>query len=214
MIKHPNQRVGIFIDVQNMYYSARNLFSAKVNFGEVVRAGVDERHLIRAIAYVVKTKTGEERPFFEALYHQGIETKEKEIQEFFGGAKKADWDVGMAVDAIRISGNLDVVIIVSGDGDFVPLVEYLRNQGRQVEVMSFRETSSTKLVEAVDVYTDLSAEPDRFLIKDGGARSTGRRGTTWTKNEAATETEAEGPDEAPSDNDGPVIIRGGKKIPV
>lgn len=208
MIKHPNQRVGVFIDVQNMYYSARNLFGSKVNFGEVVRAGVGDRQLIRAIAYVVKTKTGEERPFFEALYHQGIETKEKEIQEFFGGAKKADWDVGMAVDAIRISGLLDVVIIASGDGDFVPLVEYLRNQGRQVEVISFRETSSTKLVEAVDVYTDLSAEQERFLIKDAGARPT-RRGS-WTKVEADEDEDGAGGGET----EGPVIIRGGKKIPV
>lgn len=212
MIKHPNQRVGIFIDVQNMYYSARNLFGAKVNFGEVVRQGVGDRQLIRAIAYVVKTKTGEERPFFEALYHQGIETKEKEIQEFFGGAKKADWDVGMAVDAIRISGNLDVVVIVSGDGDFVPLVEYLRNQGRQVEVMSFRETSSTKLVEAVDVYTDLSGDHDAFLIKEGGSRP-GRR-VAWTKVDTAKEESTDDSDEDVGPTDGPVIIRGGKKIPV
>lgn len=204
MIKHPNQRVGVFIDVQNMYYSARNLYGAKVNFGEVVKKAVEGRQLIRAIAYVVRTKTGEEKPFFEALYHQGIEYKEKEIQEFFGGAKKADWDVGIAVDAIRISANLDVVIIASGDGDFVPLVEYLRNQGRQVEVVSFRESSSTKLVESVDVYTDLSADQDSYLIRDGGGR--GRRPPQ--KDDA--------PEDAPEGGDGShgTIIRGGKKIPV
>ena len=203
MIKHPNQRVGVFIDVQNMYYSARNLYGAKVNFGEVVRKSVENRQLIRAIAYVVRTKTGEEKPFFEALYHQGIEYKEKEIQEFFGGAKKADWDVGMAVDAIRISANLDVVIIASGDGYFVPIVEYLRNQGRQVEAVSFRESTSTKLVESVDVYTDMSADQDSYLIRDTGGR--GRR------------TAAEKP-EPPKDDDSTAghgtIIRDGKKIPV
>ncbi len=220
MIKHPDQRVGVFIDVQNMYYSARNIFGAKVNFGEVVRRSVENRQLIRAIAYVVRTKTGEEKPFFEALYHQGIEYKEKEIQEFFGGAKKADWDVGMAVDAIRISANLDVVIIVSGDGDFVPLVEYLRNQGRQVEVVSFRESSSTKLVESADVYTDLSGEPDVYLIRD--ARSA-RRGSAEKAPAADADTSVGIPtsrrreEPAPSDDaadGGPVIIRGGKKIPI
>lgn len=164
MIKHPEQRVGIFIDVQNLYYSAKNLYGAKVNFGEIVKAGVAERKLVRAIAYVVKTPGGEEKPFFEALYSMGIETKERELQIFYGGAKKADWDVGLTIDAVRLSPSLDAIILVSGDGDYVPLVEYLRNQGKQVEVMAFKETTSAKLIEAVDGYTDLSAEKKKFLI--------------------------------------------------
>ncbi len=185
MIKHKNQRIGVFIDVQNMYYSARNLHDAKVNFGAVVEAAVSGRNLIRSIAYVVKTKTGEEKPFFEALLSSGIEIKEKVLMEYFGGAKKADWDVGIAVDAIRIGTLLDVVVLVSGDGDFHPLVEYLKNQGRQVEVIAFRETASTKLVEIADSFTDLSQEQGRFLIKGAG---TARSRTA--------------------------IIRGGKRLPV
>lgn len=164
MIKHPDQRVGIFIDVQNLYYSAKNLFDSKVNFGEIVKDGVAGRKLIRAIAYVVRTPTGEEKPFFEALVGVGIETKERDLQIFFGGAKKADWDVGITVDAIRLSPSLDAVILVSGDGDFVPLVEYLRNQGKQVEVMAFRGTSSAKLIEAVDNFIDLSSNKEKFLL--------------------------------------------------
>lgn len=173
MIKHPDQRVGVFIDTQNMYYSARNLFSSHVSFKNIVEAAVAGRKLIRAIAYVVRTKTGEEKPFFEALIKSGIETREKEIQEFFGGAKKADWDVGMAVDAIRIADVLDVVVLVSGDGDFIPLVEYLKHRGRQVELAAFRETASSKLIETVDSYINLSEDPKRFLIRGGGPR--GRR---------------------------------------
>lgn len=164
MIKHPDQRVGIFIDVQNLYYSAKNLFESKVNFGEIVKEGVDGRKLIRAIAYVVRTPTGEEKPFFDALTGLGIETKERDLQIFFGGAKKADWDVGITVDAIRLSSSLDAVILVSGDGDFVQLVEYLRNQGKQVEVMAFRGTASAKLIEAVDNFTDLSLHKEKFLL--------------------------------------------------
>ena len=165
MIKHPDQRVGVFIDTQNMYYSARNLFDGHVNFKNVVDEAVAGRKLIRAIAYVVQTKTGEEQPFFEALVKSGIETKQKDLQEFFGGAKKADWDVGLAVDAIRISDILDVVIIVSGDGDFIPLVQYLKmNKGCRVESIAFRETTSTKLVETVDNFVDLSHDKRRYLI--------------------------------------------------
>ena len=98
-LKHPDQRVGVFIDVQNMYYSAKNLFGAKVNFGNIVKEATAGRKLIRAIAYVVSTESKEEQPFFDALYNLGIETKDKPLQIFLGGEKKADWDVGLAVDA-------------------------------------------------------------------------------------------------------------------
>lgn len=165
-LKHPDQRVGVFIDVQNMYYSAKNLFGAKVNFGNIVTEGTQSRRLIRAIAYVVSTETKEEQPFFDALYNLGIETKEKPLQIFYGGEKKADWDVGITVDAIRLSPSLDAIVIVSGDGDYVPLVEYLQNQGKQVEVMAFGETTSSKLIEAADDFTDLSANKPKFLIQD------------------------------------------------
>jgi len=172
MIKHSDQRIGVFIDVQNLYYSARNLHGAKVNFGNIVKAAVADRKLIRSIAYVVRTQTREEKPFFEALYHLGIETREKELLEYFGGAKKADWDVGLAVDAIRIAELLDVVVIVSGDGDYCPLVEYLKGQGRQVELIAFRETASTKLVEMADDFIDLSKSPNKFLIRGRTKKTT------------------------------------------
>ena len=165
-LKHPEQRVGVFIDIQNMYYSAKNLFSAKVNFGNIVQEAIAGRKMIRAIAYVVSTEGKEEQPFFDALYNLGIETKDKPLQIFFGGEKKADWDVGIAVDAIRFSPSLDAIILVSGDGDYVPLVEYLRNQGKQVEVMAFGETTSSKLIDSADDFIDLSADKGKFLIQD------------------------------------------------
>jgi uncharacterized LabA/DUF88 family protein len=165
VIKQPEQRVGIFIDTQNMYHSARDLYNARVNFGKLVEEAVGDRRLVRAIAYVISTAGGEEKPFFEALKHAGIETREKDLQIFYGGGKKADWDVGLAVDAIRISPLLDVVIIVSGDGDFIPLVEYLKNHGLQVEVAAFRNTTATKLVEAADAFTDLAEAADNILIQ-------------------------------------------------
>lgn len=170
MIKHPDQRVGVFIDTQNMYYSARNLFDSHVNFKHIVDAAVADRKLIRAIAYVVRSKTGEEKPFFDALVKSGIEIKQKEIQEFASGAKKADWDVGLAVDAIRISDVLDVVVLVSGDGDFIPLLEYLKHRGRQVEVVAFRETTSSKLIEATDSFLNLSDDQRQFLMGGGSNR--------------------------------------------
>lgn len=165
LIKHPGQRVAIFIDVQNLYYSARNLYQAKVNFGAILKLGISNRNLIRAFAYVVRTKTGEEKPFFDALVKLGIETRIRDLQEFYGGLKKADWDVGITVDAIRIASSLDTIIIVSGDGDFFQLIEYLKNQGKRVEVIAFGRSASAKLKESADEFLDIEGEPEKYLLK-------------------------------------------------
>ncbi len=180
VIKHKGQRVGIFIDTQNLYHSGKNLYKSKVNFGQIVKDALAGRSLIRAVAYVITTESGDEKSFFEALSKVGIETKTKNLQIFSSGAKKADWDVGMAVDAIKLAPKLDTVILVTGDGDFVPLVEYLReNQGCQVEVVSFGKSSSAKLIETTDDFLDLDLNPRRYLMMgnvNAGANPGRRRG--------------------------------------
>ena len=172
MIKHKDQRVGVFVDVANMYHSAKNLYNdARVNFKEILKTAVGGRQLIRAIAYVVQSKSAEEVSFFEALDKQGFEVKMKDLQIFIGGAKKADWDVGLAVDAIKLADKLDTVILVSGDGDYIPLVKYLQeNKGCQVEVIAFGKTASGKLIEAADDFIDLSEEKEKYLIQGRGWR--------------------------------------------
>lgn len=165
VIKHKEQRVGVFIDTQNLYHSAKHLYKRRVNFGNVLKDGLYGRSLIRAIAYVITTESGEEKAFFDALLKLGIETKTKDLQIFYGGAKKGDWDVGIAIDAIKAAPKLDTVILVSGDGDFVPLVEYLKiNEGCQVEVMSFGKSSSAKLKEVSDDFIDMDENCRRYLI--------------------------------------------------
>ena len=164
VIKHKEQRVGVFIDTQNLYHSARNLYKARVNFGAVLKEAVSGRKLVRAVAYVITTEAGDEKNFFEALEKLGIETKTKDLQIFSSGTKKADWDVGLAVDAIKMSPRLDSVVIVSGDGDYIPLVEYLQVSGVQVEVVSFGKSTSGKLREAVDDFVDLSENPKKYLL--------------------------------------------------
>ncbi len=165
IIKHKSQRVGIFIDTQNLYHSAKNLYKSKVNFGQVVKEAVAGRNLIRAIAYVIRTDSEEEKGFFEALNKLGIETKVKDIRIFAGGAKKADWDIGMAIDAVAMGQKLDTIILATGDGDFVPLVEYLKyTYGVQVEVISFGKSSSGQLREAADDFVDMCEDPRNYLI--------------------------------------------------
>jgi len=181
-VQYPNQRVGIFVDVQNLYHSAKNIYHGRVNYEELIKYLVGERQLIRAMAYVVKsegivdipaTRHGQgavseasaEGAFFEALEKAGLELRMKYLQVWADGAKKADWDVGMAVDAIRMSAFLDVIILVTGDGDFLPLIDYLKwGNGRIVEVAAFRRSASSKLQEAADRFVSIEDVP-RAIMK-------------------------------------------------
>ena len=163
--KPKEQRVEVLIDVQNLYHSAKNLYHAKVNYGEILKSAISGRKFIRAFGYVVRTKTGEEAPFFDALSKIGIETRVRDLQEWYGGAKKADWDVGIVIDAIRTASGLDVIVLVSGDGDFIQLVEYLKNQGKRAEVMAFGKSTSSRLKEVADEFIDLGASPQQYLLK-------------------------------------------------
>lgn len=161
IIPNKEQRVGVFIDIQNLYHSAKNLYGARVNFSELLDRLTNGRKLVRALAYVVRSDptTGEEA-FFDALEKGGIEVISKDIQIFASGAKKADWDVGIAVDAIRMSNMYDVVVLVSGDGDFVPMVKYLQwGLGKGVEVAAFGKTTNNQLREQADTFIDLDGMP-------------------------------------------------------
>jgi len=163
--QHREQRVAVFVDVQNMYYSAKNLYKAKVNFRELLREAVRNRKLVRAIAYVIKADIKEEDVFFETLDKIGFEVKMKELQVFYGGAKKGDWDVGIAIDAIELAPKIDVIVLVSGDGDFVPLVEHLKRAlGCRVEIIAFGRSCSSKLIESADNFTNLDENPGKFLL--------------------------------------------------
>jgi len=192
--RNSNQRVGIFVDVQNLYHSAKNLYHGRVNYAELMKHLVGDRQLIRAMAYVVKSEgvepqRGERTPvrpirnaaddenggsgsggmsseaaFFEALEKAGLELRMKDLQIYAGGMKKADWDVGMAVDAIRMSEFLDVIILVTGDGDFIPLVDYLKwGNGRLVEVAAFRRSASSKIQEAADRFINIEDVPRAIM---------------------------------------------------
>jgi len=165
MTKHKDQRVAVLVDAANMYHSAKNLYKRRVNFKEVLKAAVADRRLVRAIAYVIRgASNDEEENFFEALSNQGFEVIIKDLQVFSGGARKADWDVGIAIDAIKLSDHVDVIVLVSGDGDYIPLVDYLQAaKGCRVEAMAFRQTTSSKLIEEVDDFTSLS-DNRKFLI--------------------------------------------------
>ncbi|MBI4050455.1 MAG: NYN domain-containing protein [Candidatus Doudnabacteria bacterium] len=162
--KHEEQRVGVFVDVQNLYYSARNIYNSRVNFSSLLKETVEKRKLIRAIAYVIRAQMPEEQTFFDALTKSGFEVKAKDLQVFFGGIKKGDWDVGITMDIIKMLNKLDTIVLASGDGDYAPLLEYVKNFGARVEVIAFGKSASNRLVEEADDFIDMDNAPKKFLI--------------------------------------------------
>lgn len=165
-IKHKDQGVGVFVDVANMYYSAKNLYGAKVDFGKILKEAVSGRRLIRAFAYVIKADIEPEQAFYEALERQGYEVRAKDLQVFPGGIKKGDWDVGICMDAIRLMDKVEAMVLVSGDGDYVDLLDYMRGRGIRTEVIAFGRTTSNKLVAEADDFLDLDKSPRKFLIQE------------------------------------------------
>ncbi len=185
-IRNPDQRVGIFVDVQNLYYSARNIYNARVNFNEVLNEALGNRKLIRAIAYVVKADMPEEQSFFDALEKAGFEVKAKDLQTFAGGSQKGDWDVGIAMDIIKQMNKLDVVVLASGDGDFAPLLEYLQMTGQLTETVAFGKSTSSKIKELTDNFIDLDEDPRRFLMAIKGGRTGSRSNPSRTNGRTGT----------------------------
>jgi uncharacterized LabA/DUF88 family protein len=158
------QRVGVFVDIQNMYYSARALYNKKVNFKKILQTAKQDRPLVRAIAYGITTEEAHEGEFHEALTKQGFEVKTKPLQQFIGGHKKGDWDVGIAMDILRLEPKIDVAVLVCGDGDFIPLVSFAQEKGLRVEGISFRKSTSSALIEALDSFIDMSENTRQYLI--------------------------------------------------
>lgn len=163
---HKNQRVAVFVDVQNLYYSAKHLYKGKVNFENILHDAVSDRQLIRAFAYVIKADFEYEKHFFEMLERIGFEVRVKELQIFYGGSKKGDWDVGLAMDMVRMAEKVDVCVLVSGDGDYKELVEYVQAKGCRAEVMAFGRSASIKLKETADMFLDMDLNYKRYIQRE------------------------------------------------
>ena len=159
-----DQRIGVFVDTQNMYYSARQLYGSKANFKTILKEAIAGRKLIRAIAYVIKADVKDESTFYNVLSEMGFEVKSKDLQVFYGGAKKGDWDVGIAMDVMRLAPKLDTIVLVSGDGDFSDLLEHAKSLGCRAEVVAFGKTTSHKLKEVADFFVDLDKDA-KYLLK-------------------------------------------------
>jgi uncharacterized LabA/DUF88 family protein len=172
IVRNEDQRVAILVDVQNLYYSARNLYKSRISFKNLLKVALQDRILTRAIAYVIKSDVSKkEGEFFNAVNDAGFEINEKELQVFPGGAKKGDWDVGIAMDAIRLGKKVDSIVLISGDGDFVPVVRYLQlSLGCLVEVVAFDKTCSGSLKEVADSFIPIEKHRKKLMFKTKQSR--------------------------------------------
>jgi len=161
---HPGQRVAVLVDAQNLYHTAQSLHSRNIDYSALLEKAVQDRQLTRAIAYVIRADSPEEESFFEALIDIGFEPKIKEIKTFADGTKKADWDVGMSLDAVTLANHVDTVVLCTGDGDFSRLCSHLRHEGVRVEVMAFESSTAEELVDAADSFLDLEERHETFLL--------------------------------------------------
>lgn len=161
---HSSQRIAVLADSQNLYHTSHSLYSRNIDYTGLLDAAVRDRELVRAIAYVIRADSPQEEDFFEAVRDIGYETKIKEIKTFGDGSKKADWDVGIVLDAVTLGEHVDVVALCSGDGDFSRLCSHLRHQGVRVEVFSFGDSTAKELREAADSFVDMSEEKEQYLL--------------------------------------------------
>ena len=161
---HSTQRVAVLVDSQNLYHSAQTMYTRNIDYAAMLEAAVAGRELTRAIAYVVRADADDEESFFDALTDIGFETRIKPIRTFADGSKKANWDVGMSLDAVTLANHVDTIVLCTGDGDFVRLTRHLQHEGVRVEVTCFEESTAESLIEAADDFTDMSADTDRFLL--------------------------------------------------
>lgn len=178
IVKNKDQRVAVLVDVQNLYYSARNLYGSRISFKNLLDVALAGRVLTRAIAYVIKSDvTNGEGDFFSAVHDAGFEVKEKDLQIFPGGAKKGDWDLGIAMDAIRLGNKVDSIVLVSGDGDYVPVVSYLQQSlGCLVEVVAFDKTCSKSLRDVADDFIAVEDHMNELLFKTEKSTKTSMAG--------------------------------------
>ncbi|MCP4049812.1 MAG: NYN domain-containing protein [bacterium] len=166
------QRVGVFVDVQNMFYSAKHISNAKLNFEKLMEKAVRGRQLIRAICYIIDTPDIDQTNFTDMLKNNGYEIKCKALRQRSDGTAKGDWDMGIAIDAISLCDKLDIIVMVSGDGDFADLVKHLKSRGVLVEAISFIGSTNDDLINSVDVHIPIEND---LLIKKRKTRNYKKR---------------------------------------
>lgn len=152
------ERVGVFVDVANLLYSARNL-RITIDFGKLLDFLRGNRRLIRAHAYCpTSSQPGEDQMFLQVVKGLGYRITTKNYKTFASGARKADLDLDLCMDVVRLveAGAVDSIVLVSGDSDFMPMLDYCSDHGVRVEIAAFDESMSATLRQSCDLFVNLA----------------------------------------------------------
>jgi len=156
--KETEIRVGVFVDVQNVFYGAKKEYNARLDFGKLLPFIVGNRRLVIAYAYVIENPDIDQKGFFQFLDHRSYTVKRKELIRHADGTLEGDWDMEIALDMIELAGQLDVIALVSGDGDFVPVLKRIKLKGPKIEVYGFTHNTAADLKEVADVFVPIPRE--------------------------------------------------------
>lgn len=158
------KRVSLFVDVQNIYYTTKQIYNAHFDYNAFWARATLNRNVVKAVAYAVDRNDLQQKQFQNILRGIGFEVKLKPFIQRSDGTSKGDWDVGITVDIMEYAAETDVVVLASGDGDFDLLVSKIRNKyGVRVEVYGVRELTSLALINAASIY--ISIEKDLLMKK-------------------------------------------------
>lgn len=153
------KKVVLFVDVQNVYYTARQIFGRNFDYNKFWLKATAGREVIKAVAYAIERGDQKQHEFQNILRAIGFEVKLKPFIQRSDGSAKGDWDVGITIDAMEYADSADVVVLVSGDGDFDLLVNKLRiERGKRVEVYGVSELTSTSLIKAASEFMPIDKE--------------------------------------------------------
>ena len=149
-------KVALFVDVQNVYYTTKQAFKAHFDYNAFWKMATHERQLVKATAYAIERGDEKQRQFQNILRAIGFEVKLKPFIQRADGSSKGDWDVGITLDVMDQAQGLDVVVLVSGDGDFDQLAERVRERfGVAVEVYGVAQLTAASLVRAASRFVPI-----------------------------------------------------------
>jgi uncharacterized LabA/DUF88 family protein len=151
-MRRQEHRVGVFVDVQNMFYAAKKQFEARLDYVKLLQHVLKGRRLVTAIAYVVENPEIDQSSFFSLLSHHSFTIRKKALIQRADGSQKGDCDMEIAMDILNLAESLDVVALISGDGDFVSLLHTVKTRGPTIEVHAFPQNTALDLKEVADEF--------------------------------------------------------------
>ncbi len=165
-----SKNVAVFVDVANIFFAAKAA-GVDIDYVTLLKSASAGRDLVRAYAYTgLDPENENQRNFHDFLRRHGYKVVSKDIRKYGDGKVKANLDIELVVDMMKTARNLDIAIVVSGDGDFAPAIRAVQEMGVRCEVISFRGNTSSDLIEVADLFTDIT----QLARVEKGSRS-GRR---------------------------------------